>query len=234
MFGKNNTAKLRRLLAVFLAVALTGMISAAEASFLPAGTAVSAIIDAGETEIIIDTDRKMLTYYDAGELKAESPVAVGKTNTPTPLGEWKIAEKSSGWGGGFGTRWLGLNVPWGIYGIHGTNKPWSIGRQASAGCIRMNNRDVEQLFEMVRIGTPVRIIGERKFTSFRVVFRRGSAGQDVVYLQMRLRESGFPAGAADGRFGPDTERAVRELQIFYGFSGDGVVNQNTQCLLNLK
>ena len=46
------------------------------------------------------------------------------------------------WGGGFGTRWLGLNVPWGIYGIHGTNQPWSIGTQASAGCIRMFNRHV--------------------------------------------------------------------------------------------
>jgi len=233
MRGKDICRRLTRLLAVFLVVAL-GEVPPVRAAILPAGPAGATTAAETAAEIVIDTDQKMLTYYEASQAKAEFPVAIGKSSTPTPIGEWKVTGKSSGWGGGFGTRWLGLNVPWGIYGIHGTNKPWSIGRQASHGCIRMNNRDVEQLFGMVRVGTPVRIIGERKFTNFRTVFRRGSTGQDVVYLQLRLRECGFPAGAADGRFGPDTEQAVRELQVFYGFSGDGVVNQNTLRLLNLR
>jgi lipoprotein-anchoring transpeptidase ErfK/SrfK len=39
--------------------------------------------------------------------------------------------------------------------IHGTNRPDSIGTFASYGCIRMHNRDIVDLFERVRVGTPV-------------------------------------------------------------------------------
>ena len=41
------------------------------------------------------------------------------------------------------------------YAIHGTNRPASIGTYASAGCIRMMNEDVLDLFERVNVGTPV-------------------------------------------------------------------------------
>ncbi len=59
-------------------------------------------------------------------------------------------------GGGFGSRWMGLNVPWGgKYGIHGTNQPGSIGFNASAGCIRMRNKDVEELYNLVEYNTTV-------------------------------------------------------------------------------
>ncbi len=63
------------------------------------------------------------------------------------------------WGGeGFGSRWLGLNVPWGgKYGIHGTNQPGSIGYNISAGCVRMRNRDIEELYELVSKDTIVHI-----------------------------------------------------------------------------
>lgn len=44
------------------------------------------------------------------------------------------------------------------YLIHGTNQPWSIGRFISSGCIRLHNKDVEQLFQIVDVGTPVHII----------------------------------------------------------------------------
>ena len=43
------------------------------------------------------------------------------------------------------------------YGIHGTNEPELIGQQVSHGCIRMLNEDVEELFDVVSIGTPVSI-----------------------------------------------------------------------------
>src|SRR4029079_4138368 len=58
-----------------------------------------------------------------------------------------------------GTPWMGLSQKG--YGIHGTTAPWSIGKNASHGCIRLRNRDVEQLFEMVGVGDKVELIGER-------------------------------------------------------------------------
>ncbi len=41
------------------------------------------------------------------------------------------------------------------YGIHGTDVPTSIGTSASHGCVRVRNEDIETLYQMVRVGTPV-------------------------------------------------------------------------------
>ena len=60
-----------------------------------------------------------------------------------------------------GTRWMSLkyadDTPLSGYGIHGTWEPETIGKQASAGCIRLLNEDVEELFSLVPEGTPVTI-----------------------------------------------------------------------------
>ena len=58
-----------------------------------------------------------------------------------------------------GTRWVGLTEKG--FGIHGTNAPKSIGHAASHGCIRLRNRDMERLFDMLRVGDLVEIRGER-------------------------------------------------------------------------
>ncbi|PKM81447.1 MAG: hypothetical protein CVU89_09355 [Firmicutes bacterium HGW-Firmicutes-14] len=83
------------------------------------------------------------------------PIAVGKPQTPTPLGAYTIISKIINPGGMLGTRWLGLSIPNGPYGIHGTYRPESIGMAVSNGCIRMHNRDIEELFSKVRIGSTV-------------------------------------------------------------------------------
>ena len=57
-----------------------------------------------------------------------------------------------------GTRWLGLSRKG--YGIHGTNSPGSIGKNASHGCVRLRNRDVEDLFRRVSVGDVVELHGE--------------------------------------------------------------------------
>jgi hypothetical protein len=58
-----------------------------------------------------------------------------------------------------GTRWIGLTgsaAADGI-GIHGTSDDASIGKAASAGCVRMHNADVEKLFDWVDSGVDVEI-----------------------------------------------------------------------------
>ncbi|MCQ2560053.1 MAG: L,D-transpeptidase, partial [Clostridia bacterium] len=55
-----------------------------------------------------------------------------------------------------GPRWLGIEYGGGyLYGIHGTNDPSSIGTNASAGCVRMNNSDVIGLYDIIPYGTQV-------------------------------------------------------------------------------
>jgi lipoprotein-anchoring transpeptidase ErfK/SrfK len=99
-------------------------------------------------------------------------VAVGAPISPTPSGSFEIVNLVSeptyfhsgtvippSADNPVGSRWIGLNQKG--YGIHGTNEPKSIGNAASHGCIRLRNRDVEQLFEMVRVQDRVEIRSER-------------------------------------------------------------------------
>lgn len=104
--------------------------------------------------IVIELTQRQLFFYEDDKLRYQFPIAIGKQQTPTPVGNWHIINKKIiPDPGPFGSRWMGLNRPG--YGIHGTNQPHAIGSAASQGCIRMNNGHIEQLFEVVPIGTPV-------------------------------------------------------------------------------
>lgn len=186
----------------------------------------------GAVSLKINVAGRTLTVHSDGHLYKTYRVAVGKSNTPTPFGEWLVVWKDYNWGTGFGTRWIGLNVPWGIYGIHGTNKPWSIGTFASHGCIRMRNRDVEELFEWVAIGTPVAIEGGKLAVGRPLCYKM--TGPDVVAVQLRLKEAGHLDSRADGIFGLKTEDAVKQFQSTHGIEATGVVDKGTLAALGLK
>ncbi len=53
-----------------------------------------------------------------------------------------------------------LRLGWPAYLIHGTNKPYGVGRNVSHGCIRLYPEDIERLFHQVLVGTPVRVIDD--------------------------------------------------------------------------
>ncbi|NLV15964.1 MAG: L,D-transpeptidase family protein [Syntrophomonadaceae bacterium] len=180
------------------------------------------------TSIIIDRGTRTLTILVGGKFHKQYQVAVGKPETPTPLGDWRIVHRSLNWGSGFGTRWMGLNVPWGIYGIHGTNKPHSIGSYASHGCIRMFNNSVEEIYPLTKVGTPVKIIDTRQ-SAPRLsgkTLREGMSNQEVVYLQWILKDHGIPI-SSDGRFGKMTAWAVKYLQALYLLPVTGEVDSAT-------
>jgi lipoprotein-anchoring transpeptidase ErfK/SrfK len=108
--------------------------------------------------ITINTAAHTLTLLRDNAVYNVYPIAVGKPSTPTPHGDFKIINRAVNPGGPFGVRWLGLNAPNGDYGIHGTNDPSSIGKNISNGCIRMFNKDVIEVSNLVSIGTAVKII----------------------------------------------------------------------------
>lgn len=163
------------------------------------------------------------------------PIASGTEESPTPIGLFKVEEKSKSWGGGFGTRWLGLNVPWGQYGIHGTNKPSLIGKNVSGGCIRMQNKDVEWLFELIPTGTmvyiegPITGKGKSEFKNLSL----GSKGNLVQLVQHRLKALGMYGGIEDGIYGVSTERAVKRLQKINNLPVTGGVTFREYVLLGL-
>lgn len=196
-----------------------------QATGLPVSN-TSATPPKGKVRILIDINQLTLTVYDDDKPFKQFPIAVGKPETPSPVGEWKIRWKAKNWGTGFGTRWMGLNVPWGTYGIHGTNKPGSIGSSASHGCIRMFNRDVEQLYEWAPTGTKVKIVGDPfGYPPYvRSKIRNGSRGSDVALLQLSLKRLGYYQGGIDGVFGYGLEKAVKEYQRDKKFPVTGIAD----------
>ena len=158
----------------------------------------------------MDVEQKTLTVWQGGAQVRRYTVATGAWSTPTPLGVFTINSRFSGRMSGFGTCFLGLNVPWGSYGIHGTNKPESIGSNASHGCIRLRVKDAEELYALVPDGTRVVIecgpYGELG-TSLRPL-KNGDRSSMVRAVQRKLRALGYYTGWPDGVYGEGTARAV--------------------------
>lgn len=105
--------------------------------------------------IVVSLAERRLYLFENGKVFRSYPVAIGKLSTPTPTGEYSIRHKLMNPGGPFGTRWISFKPH---YGIHGTNRPDLIGQAVSHGCVRMYNRDVEQLYELTYVGMSVKIV----------------------------------------------------------------------------
>ena len=122
--------------------------------------------------VLVSLPDRQLAVLENGKLLRRFPVAVGAAASPSPQGQFEIVSRipdptyyrpgtviPAGGDNPIGPRWLGLNQKG--YGIHGTNRPRSVGHATSHGCIRLRNRDVVELFAMVQVGDTVEIQGER-------------------------------------------------------------------------
>lgn len=122
--------------------------------------------------LVISIPDRKLAVMESGRVVKVYSTAVGAPKTPSPTGSFTIINSIEdptwytkgrtvppGKSNPLGTRWMGLSLKG--YGIHGTNNPSSIGRNASHGCIRMKNQDVEELFKVVAVGDIVELHGER-------------------------------------------------------------------------
>jgi len=146
--------------------------------------------------LVISIPERKLAVMESGRVVKVYSTAVGAPSTPGPTGSFTIVSSIAdptwytkgrtvppGRNNPLGTRWLGLSIKG--YGIHGTNNPASIGRNASHGCIRMKNRDVEELFQMVAVGDSVELVGERTIETdqifgITVAAADGAAKRDVL------------------------------------------------------
>lgn len=123
---------------------------------------------AGAWLITVSISEQRLYLYDGRKLFRQYSVSTGKQTTPTPSGKWRVSEKTElKPGTEYGTRWMRLEsfdpatggYKWTDYGIHGTNEEDKIGTPVSAGCIRLHNADVEELYSLIPIGTLVLTVG---------------------------------------------------------------------------
>ncbi len=129
---------------------------------------------APQIALMIDLSDRRVYVYEDGQRRQSYPIAIGREGWETPVGRFQVMQmiRNPAWQHPFngsivppgpnnplGTRWIGFWTDGRNYiGFHGTPNEESVGRAASHGCIRMLNRDVVELFERVRIGTPVTVV----------------------------------------------------------------------------
>ncbi len=140
--------------------------------FPPLGNAEQFLPGIQQTiRLAIKLGERRVYVYSGDTLKTSYPIAIGKGGWETPTGNFKVIEKQKdpawqhpfkgtiippGRNNPLGTRWIGFWTDGKNYiGFHGTPNVASVGRPASHGCIRMFDKDVQQLFELVTVGTPV-------------------------------------------------------------------------------
>lgn len=165
--------------------------------------------------IFIDINELSLSLLDkeTKTLVKKYPIAIGKKETPSPIGNWRITSKALK-DGPFGGYWLGLNAPWDTFGIHGTSNPGSIGSLASNGCIRMFNENIKEVFYAVNYDTPVIIYSGPSwlFSPYARDIKPNDKGTDVYYVQRTLKNLNYYSGTVDGIYGYPLELAVRKYK----------------------
>ncbi|WP_338461803.1 L,D-transpeptidase [Synechococcus elongatus IITB7] len=125
------------------------------------------------TKLVLSLRQRRVTVYRDNQAIASYPVGIGKPGWETPRGTFRITSKivnptwQHPWNGKLvppgpnnplGDRWIGF---WSdgknSIGFHGTTAESLIGQAVSHGCVRMKNRDIRALFELVEEGTLVSV-----------------------------------------------------------------------------
>lgn len=187
--------------------------------------------------IVINLSEMRLYYqFDSARsrLLATFPIGIGNEGTETPVGSYTVIEKivnpdwhvppsikkekpelpdvvPAGPDNPLGTHALRLSS--GSIMIHGTNKPWAVGRKASHGCLRLYPEDIPRLFDLVPVGTSVSIVrepvkvGVKSGKVYVEVHQDDEAGLDYLEEATRL----LVMKGVFGRVNPDKLfRALRE------------------------
>lgn len=196
--------------------------------------------DAPHHGIVINLPELRLYYYPPGSGAPQSfPIGIGDEGKETPVGTTTIARKQvhPAWVPTASERVEDPDLPpvimpgpdnpmgdyalylgWKGYAIHGSDKPYSIGRRDSHGCIRMYPEDVETLFRQVRPGTAVMIVDQPVKTGWQ---------DHQLYLEVHPALTDLDLIEAGGRarsIPPDAEAQVLEAA---GLKNTARVNWST-------
>jgi L,D-transpeptidase ErfK/SrfK len=146
--------------------------------------------DAAQVGIVVNIAQMRLYYFpprsrDGHQMVYTYPIGIGRVDWKTPSGVTTVvrkvvnpvwrppadiieehredgdplpAEIGPGPNDPMGTRALYLG--WPEYAIHGTNKPVGVGMRVSHGCMHLYPEDILQLYDLVPVGTPVRVVNQ--------------------------------------------------------------------------
>jgi L,D-transpeptidase ErfK/SrfK len=177
--------------------------------------------DAAPEGIVINlADMRLYYFADPNGPPRSYPIGIGRDGLTTPLGSTTIVRKKKdptwhptprmraedaelpevvppGPDNPLGNRAMYLG--WPSYLIHGTNKPWGIGRRSSSGCIRMYPEDAEELFDLAAVGTKVTVVDQ----PIKLEWVDGELFMEAHPTQLQSDEI-----EAEGRFTPELPSPV--------------------------
>jgi len=189
------------------------------------------IPDVPRKGIVLNVPEMRLYYFPKPERNSPpvvitNPVSIGRGDWETPLGQTKVIAKTTdpvwrppesirnehaaegdilpkvvpaGPENPLGKHALRLGLPG--YLIHGTNKPYGIGMQVTHGCVRMYPEDIEAIYDLVPVGTPVNIVQQPyKFGWY----------LDMLYLEAHPPFRGDNSTAPDIKSLYDAVRKINE------------------------
>lgn len=138
--------------------------------------------DSPRKGIIINLpEMRLYAFVEQGEPPVSYPIGVGRVGLQTPSGATTVIRKKTGptWYPTARMREEDPSLPqsipagpdnplgshalylgWPEYAIHGTNRPFGIGRRVSSGCIRLYPENIVELYEFIEEGTPVAVINQ--------------------------------------------------------------------------
>lgn len=197
--------------------------------------------------IVLNIAEMRLYYYpkanaDEPRTVVTYPVSIGRMDWKTPMGLTKVIAKDvdppwrppaaikaehaaegdilpdvvpGGPDNPLGRFALRLGVPG--YLIHGTNKPYGIGMRVTHGCVRMYPEDIERLFSMVPVGTPVRLVDQPvkvgRFNGILMVESHEPLEEDNLPIKVTLEQA---RQAVAAKIGPDmsgVDQATLEVAV---------------------
>ena len=177
--------------------------------------------DAPREGIVINLSEMRLYFFPEPGAEPETfPIGIGREGWQTPTGTSRIVRKTEapswyppesiraerpelpavvepGEDNPLGSHALYLD--WPAYLIHGTNRPWGIGRRISSGCIRMYPEDIIDLFARVPVNTPVTVVDQP--------VKLGWIG-DALYLEAHPTQHQSDVLEVDGRFDPEVPTGI--------------------------
>ena len=139
------------------------------------GIATPEVLQLSAERIVVHLSQFRVFLIRDGKRVFSAPIAIGQPAYPTPTGSYEVIAKiknptwvppNSPWAAGLeaippgasnplGSRWIGTSAP--NIGFHATPMDSTVGHAASHGCMRMHRADVERLYDLIRVGTPVDI-----------------------------------------------------------------------------
>lgn len=179
------------------------------------------------------SEMRMYYYYKKGEAPITFPIGIGRDGLRTPLGVTQVMRKKEGpvWvptdrmrkedptlpasvqpgpENPMGTHAMYLGFP--TIAIHGTNKPYGIGRRVSSGCIRMFPEDITELYKIVPVGTKINVVDQPIKTAWI---------NDTLYLEVHPTQEQASLMEVEGVV-PDYQLSERDLALIMRVAGTEV------------